>query len=78
MTRPRKIVGRVGKPRGVVLDPVPETVETKRHRKVGTSRVLPGDVVKAFCWCGRKQVDVPIEDVAHGQTGTCGRKGCAP
>lgn len=59
--------------------PVPEKARTRRKgRPVGKSRVLPGDTVGAFCWCGRIEVPVPIEDVTNGRTGSCGRPKCVP
>lgn len=42
----------------------------------GKHPIVPGSTVKSLCWCGKRSVDVKIEDVSQGHTESCGRKGC--
>ena len=43
---------------------------------------LPGEhamyseVLRARCWCDRREVDVPVGDVRSGRTKSCGLPGC--
>jgi hypothetical protein len=62
-------------PHAAVLVPVER--KTRKPGVTGLRPIAPGSTVQCRCWCERRNVDVPIEDVSHGLTGTCGRAGCA-
>ena len=37
---------------------------------------MEAQVLRARCWCDRREVDVPVGDVRAGRTKSCGLPGC--
>ena len=44
--------------------------------QMGVQKMKEHSHLLCQCWCGRKYINIPIDDVASGVGATCDRDGC--